>query len=50
MIATLMLSSLAGPPPTMAIVNALDANATKFFNMTVGAPGSCSCQSPNVRN
>jgi len=36
------------PPPAMAIVSGLDANATGLFNLTIGAPGSCSCQLPKA--
>ena len=31
-----------GPAPTMSITNMIDP----FFNVTIGAPGSCSCQVP----
>ena len=46
----LLAATMADPPPPMMIVNALDANATSILNLTLGAPGSCSCQIPKSCN
>ena len=34
---------LFGPPPDMSVTNGVDP----LFNVTLGAPGSCSCQVPS---
>ena len=39
---------LGVPPLPMAIVNGLGANAAGLFNLTIGRPGSCSCQLPKA--
>ena len=48
LVPSLVLSALgvAGPPPIMAVANGFDANASAILNLTIGKPGSCSCQVP----
>ena len=40
--ALVSVAALSGPPPEMSVTNLVDV----FFNVTLGAPGSCSCQVP----
>merc|ERR1712113_537041 len=41
-------ASHTAPPPHMSFTNAI--NGFKLFNITLGAPGSCSCEAPRCQS